>query len=153
MKISEKGFSILEVIIAIALLAGAATAVLKGFDSLNFLKKKSEQSSSIESILSSQLDEIRANIASEKIDFKSEDFLSLSDVNDVKNSLVLRWNKNGIYQPVDCPECKGRLGYVIVPYRIGTLLFRGLFLVTIRVTHDDLLTGRFSQYSYIVRGE
>ena len=150
---SQKGFSLLEVMIAMALLIGVSAAVLQGFDSLNFLKERSEQGSSIESILSSQLDEIRANIANEKIDFKAEDFLNLTDLDDVKDSLIMRWNNNGVFQAADCPHCKGRIGYVIEPYKIGSLLFRGLLSVTIRVTHDELLSGRFSQYTYIVRGE
>ena len=153
MKNNEKGFSLLEVIVAMAIVMGTSFAVMKGFDSLNVLKSISNEKSSIESILMSQLDEIRSNIVNEKIDFKADAFLSLNTFETVNTSLVMRWNQNGIYKASDCTQCKGRIGYVIEPYKVGTLVFRGLFLVTIRVTHSEIFKNRYRQYSYIVRGK
>jgi hypothetical protein len=50
--------------------------------------------------------------------------------------LPLAWDNNSIYDLADCPECKGRLGYVIQPYPIQSI--RGVYLVTIRVSHPKL---------------
>jgi len=149
---NEIGFSIMEAVVGLAIVGLGASGILTGIDTLNSSKIKVDESIGLEVILASVVDEVRSNIMREKVDFRAkEEFLDLSSLPDVKNSLKMGWNKGGINP--DCTSCKGRIGYVVTPYRVGTLLYRGLYEVNIRVTHDEIFPNRFKQYRFIVRGE
>jgi hypothetical protein len=149
---NDSGFSIIEAVVALGIIGIGAYGLLEGLDSITSSKTKVDESIGLEIILAAVVDEVRSNITREKVDFKAhENFLSLTNIDDVKDSLKMGWNKNGIQ--VDCINCAGKFGYVVSPYKVGTLLYRGLFEVSIRVTHDKLFPNRFKQYRFIVRGE
>jgi type II secretory pathway pseudopilin PulG len=150
---NHKGFGILESIIAMALFGAGIYIVLNGIDVISSSKDKASEKMDLEKIISSSFEQIRSSIQSEKIDFKaSENFLSKSTYSEVQESLVLRWNKNGITTIDGCSTCKGRMGYVVTPYQIGNLTFRGMYKVTLRVTHEVLFPNEFREYQFIVKG-
>lgn len=149
---NNSGFSIMEAVVGLAIIGLGASGILTGLDSITTNKSKVNKSIGLEVILSGVVDEVRSNIMREKVDFRArEEFLNLTVLEDVKASLKLGWNQNGI--DADCTSCKGRIGYVVTPYKVGTLLYRGLYEVNIRVTHEEILPNRFNQYRFIVRGE
>ena len=149
---NNSGFSIMEAVVGLAIIGLGASGILTGLDSITTNKSKVNESIGLEVILSGVVDEVRSNIMREKVDFRArEEFLNLTVLEDVKASLKLGWNQNGV--DADCTSCKGRIGYVVTPYKVGTLLYRGLYEVNIRVTHEEILPNRFNQYRFIVRGE
>lgn len=150
---NQRGFSLIEAVVALGLFGAGIYGVFEGIDMIGSQKNKAYDKIDLEIILSSTLEEIRSNISLEKIDFQAKsEFLDLSTYSDVRDSLVMRWDKNGITTAAGCGGCKGRLGYVVTPYKVGDLSFNGLYFVNVRVTHDDLFPNQFRQYKFIVRG-
>lgn len=148
---SSKGFGIIEVLLAFALLGTGAYIALNAMDFIEGRKRKVDKSTSMISMISSMLESIRSNIAMEKIDFNADKFLALTTAEGVKDSLRMCWVRDGII-PIDLyPNCPGRIGYVVTPMKTGTMEIRGLYLVTIRLTHDKMFPGEFKQYEFIVR--
>lgn len=150
---NSKGFSIIEAVVAMGILGVASYGVLEGLDQINSSKTKAVNQMNLEVTLSAIVDEVRSNIAREKIDFKAyENFINLSNYEEVRESLYMRWNKSGVMTQDACSSCKGRIGYVVTPYKVGSLTYKGLYEITIRVTHDELFQNRFKQFNFIVRG-
>ena len=148
---SEKGFGILEVIIGLALLGTGAYLVLTGLDFIGEKKNVADKNASVENMLAGLIESVRSNISMEKVDFNATEWLALSTPEGVKNSLKMCWVKDGLL-PIDIyPDCPGRLGYVVTPMKTGSLELRGLYKVTIRLTHDELFPREFKQYDFIVK--
>lgn len=147
------GFGVLEIMISLGILGVATYAILNGLDFLTSSKQNVEKKVYLENILSNIVESARANIAMEKVDFDADNtFLKNSVYEDVRNSLNLRWVKDGIVRASDCPNCTGRIGYVVTPLKTTSLEFRGIYKVTVRVTHDEEFPGEFKQYDFIVKG-
>jgi hypothetical protein len=60
-------------------------------------------------------------------------------------NLPVAWSLDLTAPVVDCLKCPGRLGYTIQPFD-G---MRGLYLVTVRVTHTDW-TEAYRDYEFVV---
>lgn len=149
----EKGFGFLEVMIAISILGVGSFFVLEGYDMLTNSKVKIDKKLSNEITLSNIIESVRSNIIFEKVDFKAETtFLGNSGFEEVQTSLKLCLVNNGLIPLDNYPTCPGRLGYVVAPLKVGTLTLRGLYKVTIRLTHTQLFPGTFKQYEFIVKG-
>lgn len=148
---NSRGFGLIEVMIGFAILATGALIILNGIDFLNEKKTVADKSTAIENMVTGLVESIRSNIAMEKIDFNSADFLDNTSYETIKKSLKLCWVNDGIL-PLDVyPNCPGRIGYVITTLKTGPLELRGLYKVTIRLTHSELYPNSFKQYEFIVK--
>ncbi|MFP5386257.1 MAG: hypothetical protein ACLGHN_09285 [Bacteriovoracia bacterium] len=151
--LNQKGVSLIEAVVGFAILGIGTFLVLQGLDFLGSHKSKTDDQVSFENTLVGVLETIKSNITFEKVDFSAEQsFLSYSTYEEVKPSLKLCWIKDGIIPLEQLPNCPGRLGYVVTPLKVGGMTFRGLYKVTLRVTHDQLMAGSFRQYEFIVKG-
>lgn len=149
----QKGFGLLETMIGFAIMGVGTFLILQGLDMFDSSKTRVDKSINLESTLSNILESVKSNIILEKVDFKAEEnFFNNTAFQDVKNSLKLCWVKDGVITIDNYPNCPGRLGYVVVPLKVGTLTLRGLYKVTIRITHDELFPNSFRQYEFIVKG-
>ncbi len=151
--LSQKGIGLLETIIAFAIIGIGTFLILQGLDQFDSSKSRVNKSINLESTLSSIVESVKANIVLEKVDFQADTtFLHHSSYNDVKNSLKLCWLNEGLIPNDGSSQCTGRLGYVVTPLKVGNLTLRGLYKVTVRLTHDELFPGSFKQYEFIVKG-
>lgn len=149
--INNRGMTLVETIVGFAILGAVFLVVVNGIDFIDNKKKEQTVSYSGEIIISSLVESIRSNIYREKIDPDPDSFLKLNSVNDVKQQLHLCWTKDGYY-PRGNQDCPGRMGYSISTLGTGGgSIYRGLYKVTIRVTHDTLFPDRVKQYEFIVK--
>ncbi len=150
---NQQGFGILETMIGFAIMGVGTYLILQGLDMFDSSKGRVDKSINLENTLSNIVESVKSNIILEKIDFQADtNFLSKSTYQEVKDSLKLCWVKDGVIPLDNYPNCPGRLGYVVTPLKVGTLTLRGLYRVTVRLTHDEIYAGRFKQYEFIVKG-
>lgn len=150
---SQRGFGLLEVLVATALLGGGIYTIMAGLDYIEKNKTVTEKNVTLENTISSIVESVRANIVMEKIDFQaSTTWLNNTTFEDIKNSLKICWDRNGMTPLEPGGDCPGRIGYVVTPMKTGNLEIRGLYHVTVRVVHSELFPGRSREYQFIVRG-
>jgi len=152
MKRSQRGFGILEIMISMGLLGVGVYFVINGFSIITDSKKDVDESLALDTMVTNLIESIRINVAMEKIDFQPDEFLRPTRLEDVNALLKSCWGRAGIYTPAPQDKCKGRVGYVVTPYKVGGMTLLGLYRVTVRVTHETALEGRFKQFEFIVRG-
>ena len=148
---SQKGMGMVEVLMGFALAGVGAFIVLNAVDFLGDKKAVIDKNASMENIITGVMETVRSNIAMEKIDFAPEGFLNNTTYEAVEKSLKLCWVNDGIIPLEEYPGCPGKIGYVVAPMKAGTMEFRGLYKVTVRVTHKELLPNQFKQYEFIVK--
>jgi len=148
---SQAGIGIAEVLASVALIGVGSFIMINGVDFLDRNRSKMDKSVAFENTLSSLVESIRSNIASEKITFNSNDFLKHTTYESVRESLPLCWTNDGMFPKEIAPTCPGKLGYAIYPYKSGSMELRGVYKITIRATHETFFPGEFKQYEFIVR--
>jgi hypothetical protein len=152
------GLGVLEVVLSAGLVGVGLYVVMSGVDFLTDNKTVVDKNIEMEQMISGIVENVRSNINMEKVDFavdpstKENLFLMNSTYQAVKDSLKLRWTRDGIIPADLCQDCAGRIGYVVTPYRSGSITFRGLYKVTIRMTHDQMFPNEFKQFDFIVKG-
>lgn len=147
---NNKGATLVETMVGFGILGTVTLVVTSGIDFIDDKKKAQKESYAGEIIISSLVETIRSNIYREKIDPVPEVFLANRSVEDVKKQLNLCWTNAGYY-PRGNQNCPGRMGYTISTLGTGATVFRGLYKVTVRVTHDTLFPKRIKQYEFVVR--
>lgn len=148
---SEKGLSLVEVITGFALAGAGAFLILNGLDFLERRKSTIDSSANQEAIVSGLVESIRSNITMEKIDFNPKPFLNAKEVSALEPYLKLCWLSNDIIPIEVFPTCQGKAGYVVYPLQIGNLEYKGMYKVTIKLTHESLFPGIIKQYDFIVK--
>lgn len=151
--LKEKGFGMVEVLMSFAILGAGIYTIMAGLDFLESKKDTTDKNVSMELMISSVVESVRSNIIMEKVDFNATaSWLANTTYNDVTDSLKMCWNERGIFPVTSVPDCPGRIGYVVTPFKTGNLEIRGLYLVTIRLVNTKLFPNEFKQYEFIVRG-
>lgn len=133
----QKGNSMIEILIASAIVIIVFSSTLTY---VVHIKKNTQQVISSRS-RSVQIQKIVQMIMSDPKLFKVNfDASEVATCTALKNEdLPLAWDDHNIYELADCPGCKGRLGYVIQPFPLQSI--RGVYVVTIRITHPKLTTN------------
>lgn len=149
--LNAAGIGLVEVMLGFGLIGAGAFVILNGVDFISEKKSIVDRRASMEGGVRGLVESIRANIAMEKVDFNGEDFLSKTTLPEVTEQLKLCWYKDGIIPIEQFPNCPGRIGYVITTLKTGPLDLRGLYKVTIRLTHSELIPGEFKQYEFVVK--
>ncbi len=136
-KLNQSGMSIVEVLFAsFALMIVFLAAMSFAVD----IKKRTINISSKRSYVS-EYEKIANLIISDpklfKVSFDPSETTRCNLLDVAK--LPIAWDQKDVYELEDCPNCPGRIGYVIQPYDIPTL--RGVYKVTFRLTHTTLTQG------------
>lgn len=148
---NQHGVGMVEVLMGFALAGVGAFIILNAVDYLSEKKAVVDKNATMENIITGLMESIRSNIIMEKIDFQPEGFLDHTTFEAVHENLQLCWVNDGIIPVKEYPGCPGRVGYVVTPMTAGSMEFRGLFKVTVRITHTELFPGQFKQYEFIVK--
>lgn len=148
---TQRGIGIIEIMLGISIAGVGLLIVMNGIDFLSSKKKVVDKNATLEFMISGIVEAIRSNISMEKLDFKAEEFLEKTTFKEVESTLNLCWVKDGLIPRDAYPNCPGKFGYVITSFKIGSLEFRGLYKVTLRLTHEELFPGEYRQYEFIVK--
>lgn len=127
---------------------GVATYLLIG--SSQVLQKQNKdirESVAMERFTNLYYDRINSNINLYKITYDPTNFLDAVTPTEIENNLPLAWNANLMTDKDKCTNCKGRMGYVIVPVDD----YRGLYRLTIRFTHTERIKG-YKDYTFLITG-
>jgi hypothetical protein len=133
----------------VSVLGAASYLGMQGLSSINSVKKQSTRGNSLQNTIYSVVNEIQSNVSIHKVSFDPSEFLKTTDPVKLRESLPLSWDDDVIIFRDQCPQCPGRLGYVIYP--IGSD-YKGLWKVTLRVTHDVMFKDSYQDYSFIISG-
>lgn len=149
--ITQKGFGLVEVMMGFAILGIGTTIALQGIDFIENKKVMIDREATQEGLLTGLIESIRANVAMEKVDYAADEFLNNTTYEAVHKSLQLCWVHDGIIPLETFPKCPGRIGYVVSPLKMGPMELRGLYKVTVRMTHSELYPNTYKQYEFIVK--
>lgn len=147
----QKGIGIIEVMVAVGISGVGLLIIMNGIDFLSSKKTVVDKNATLEFMVSGIIESIRSNISMEKLDFKPHEFLERTNFDEVEASLNLCWVKDGMIPRDAYPNCPGKMGYVVTPFRVGSLELRGLYKVTLRLTHAELFPNEYRQYEFVVK--
>ena len=143
-KKNEKGNVLIDSLVAIGIIAIVAYTSISGITQIERLMASIDTKQVLGSEVNELIESIRNNLESYKLDYRFvPDGTSVyaNTTLDTTN-LPMAWDA-GFQAPVaQCATCRGRYGFVIQPYE----KFRGLFLVTIAVTHTDWASPKNFQF-------
>ncbi|MGI4993347.1 hypothetical protein ACRXCV_11990 [Halobacteriovorax sp. GFR7] len=148
MKLDNRGLSLAEIVVTAGLLGVLIYAFVGGQNVFRKANKKSRSQVVQYNIVHSLYRKISSNSALFQMNLNSDDFLSMTSVQDLNEKLPLAWNDKLVTSVDECPSCPGRLGYVLIPHPS----YRGLLKLVIRVTHRSYIEG-FKDYEFIISGE
>lgn len=146
-QLRNKGFSLIEVILALGILG---STIYFFTVSSSFITKQTadiKRVMSYEKVAVSLYENIRRNIHIYQTTYDPSPFLGITDKVTLLEKLPLAWNDNGYMDVKDCPQCKGRTGFVISPIP-G---YRGLYRLVIRFVHETLI-DTFIEYNFFISG-
>lgn len=125
MKLNQKGFTLIEVLVALTMILTVGSLFSLGFLNYQKIHLKTKTSSNVMKQINNLVESIRPNLQAYQINFDPGTQLSA-------DSLPMAWNKDYIGKASDCPDCPGRMGYTIQPTTQS-----GLYLVNVMVTHKE----------------
>ncbi len=149
--LSEQGFSLIENVVALGILGILCAGLFGGMAVMQQLSTVSRMMSSVDKQISDIADSIRVALESHQIDFARPiaanmdgNIEAINAALDVKK-LPMAWDVGVIASAKECPQCKGRYGFVIQPYES----FPGLYLVTLRLTNTEW-DAPYRDYHFVV---
>lgn len=136
MKLSQRlykssGFTIVEMLVAIALIVTGSLVLIGGFNSLNKISKTTDVTSNYDKQINEISSNIKAGIENYQINFNYKDNIEKELL--PKDSLPMVWDVGASGTKEECIWCKGNYGYTIRPLEE----MRGLYYVQVRFTHKS----------------
>ncbi|MEH0861020.1 hypothetical protein [Halobacteriovorax sp. DPLXC-1] len=148
MKLDNKGLSLAEIVVTAGLLGVLIYAFVGGQNIFRSANKKSRSQVVQHNLVNSLYRKISSNSAVFQVNMNSDEFLSMTSVQDLNEKLPLAWNDKLVTSVEECPSCPGRMGYILIPHPT----YRGLLKLVIRVTHKSYIEG-FKDYEFVISGE
>jgi type II secretory pathway pseudopilin PulG len=141
--LNQRGYSLIEIGVALGIMLVGIFVITRGMDSMREITEDTLTLSANERQINMIADNLRTGLEQYQINFDQSD-KRLEEILKV-DTLPMAWDvgKNGPAE--NCPTCKGRYGYSIQVLE----RYRGLFLVTLRVTHKDW-SEPFRDYKFVV---
>ncbi|UYL08332.1 hypothetical protein B9G69_014920 [Bdellovibrio sp. SKB1291214] len=141
---NKKGQGIIESLVALGLISVIGMTFAGGLISLRNTSKKSVMASATDRQIADIAENIKAGVQDYQVNFdydqqKIDDYLPI-------NNLPMLWDVGMVASKGECPRCEGTYGYIIQPYE----KYRGLYLVTLRMTHKSWLPEKFRDYNFVV---
>jgi len=126
---SNKGLTIVELLVATGILGFALVSFIGGFIALKNISQRTSVTSTFDKQINEICGNIKAGIETYQINFNYKDNTS-SDQLPV-DQLPMAWDVDVVSTKNDCPWCQGAYGYTIQPLET----MRGLYAVQVRFTH------------------
>lgn len=136
-----------EMMVGLGLFSIVTYQFIGGSNFLRTFSNETAESVSLENIVNSIYENVSTNISLYKVDYDPEEFLKAVSANELEKKLDYAWSKDQFVPKAECPQCPGRLGYVLVPIAN----YRGLYQLIIRVTQKEKIEG-FRDYTYLISG-
>lgn len=139
---SQQGFSLVETLVAVALVALVGFSLVVGVHQFRILVAKSQLTQAVDRQIMDIVENIRPNINLYQIDYTLTEAERMAALN--LDRLPMAWDVGILARVADCTVCAGRYGYVIQPYPV----YPGLYLLTVRLTHRSWESYR--DYTFLV---
>ncbi|QLY26993.1 hypothetical protein [Bdellovibrio sp. KM01] len=140
----SKGQSIVEALVALGLISVIGLAFTGGLVQLRNTSKSSLLASATDRQVSDISENIKAGVQDYQVNFDYDP--SQIDTYLALNNLPMQWDVGRVAAKGQCDTCQGTYGYLIQPYE----KYRGLYLVTLRMTHKSWLPEKFRDYTFVV---
>lgn len=139
MKLTNKGFSILEAMLGLAMLTLVGSFFISGITGMRKVAKDSGTKNSLYKQINDVIENIRPNVRMYQITYGTSD--EERDRLLAVDKLPMAWGNGSLSTAEKCPSCPGRYGYVIQAYPS----IKGLYIVTVRMSHKDWAQGQETQ--------
>jgi prepilin-type N-terminal cleavage/methylation domain-containing protein len=141
--ISQKGFSLAEVMVAVGLVAVIGFSLVSGIVHFRRIVEKAKVSQVLELQINDIVENIRPNINRYQVTYEySKEFRERRLAVD---SLPNAWDVGIVSTVAECPSCLGRYGFLVQPYTN----MPGLYVLTVRMTYKGWSEGH-KDYSFLV---
>lgn len=131
-RITQKsGFTIVEMLVALALIVAGTFVLIGGFNSLTKIAKNTDVTSNYDKQINEISSNIKAGIENYQINFNYKDSTEKELL--TNDALPMVWDVDAAGTKEECPWCKGTYGYTIRPLEA----MRGLYYVQVRFTHKS----------------
>ena len=137
----QSGYSLVEILVALAIIVVVGSIFSAGFLNYHNMQLKSKTSSTVMRHVNNLVENIRPNLQLYQINFDPNIDL---DQRLQTGSLPMAWSRDYLGKAADCPQCPGRLGYILRPSTQA-----GLFLLTMRVTNTSWGTKYVEYETYM----
>lgn len=141
---NQKGQSIVEALIALGMISVIGFTFVGGLTSLRKLSTNSLLASATDRQVADISENIKSGVQDYQVNF-NYDPDEVTKILAVKN-LPMAWDVGRVAAKADCPTCGGTYGYIIQPYE----KYRGLYLVTLRMTHKSWVGEEYRDYNFVV---
>jgi hypothetical protein len=151
-KNSRRGATFAEVIVAAAVLGVLSGALITALTQYNSRRNRIVTLGSKDIQIAGLVENVRANLqffqAHYEVYNRSRAVNAIDRIMPDVDSLPLVWSANGaIATPTQCPTCEGKLGMLIQPF--PTDFNASIFLITLRLSHPELNSGRPTDYRFL----
>ncbi|WP_413587404.1 type IV pilus modification PilV family protein [Bdellovibrio sp. HCB274] len=141
---NNHGQTIIEALVALGLISVIGLTFAGGMSNLYKTSQASLMAGSTDRQVNDIAENIKAGVQDYQVNFnydqtKIDDFLP-------PDNLPMLWDVGRVAERGNCDTCQGSYGYIIQPYE----LYRGLYLVTLRMTHKSWKSEKFRDYTFVV---
>ncbi|MBO9667801.1 MAG: hypothetical protein J7501_13440 [Bdellovibrio sp.] len=143
---NSKGQTIIDSLVALGLISIVGLTFAGGMGALRNISKASLLTSTTDRQVSDISENIKAGVQNYQVNFNvnqaaADDYLKVEN-------LPMSWDIGIVTKKGECDTCKGTYGYIIQPYE----QFRGLYLVTLRMTYEDWKKNNeaYRDYKFVV---
>ena len=148
--LNSKGFTLVEILISLALLGGLIFGVMRGVGYFSGQGAKIEDKLVLQKNILNLVESIQSNVSFYQVNFNDEEFVRTTNYKEVKKMLPMAWSKKQYVKAQDCPQCPGRIGFSITPLSAS---YRGMYQLRIRVTHDKLYKDSYRDFLFVIKGK
>ena len=153
---NNKGFTIMEALVGIGLLAIVMVTATQGYDYIKKSQSKMITMNTTENRVNEIIQTVKGNISQQIISFPGSTLIAGSNGTILTDSYIdtvlgaadlpMAWSTTTDTKVSECSNCPGRYGYIITPIPD----YGGLYLVSIRFTHTEWGAGTTKNFSFVV---
>lgn len=142
--LNSKGQGIVESLVALGMITVIGMTFAGGMVQLHKTSHASLLGSATDRQIADIAENIKAGVQDYQVNFDSDP--AQIDTYLALENLPMVWDVGRVAAKGQCDACGGTYGYIIQPYEN----YRGLYLVTLRMTHKSWLPEKFRDYNFVV---
>lgn len=155
----ESGMTMVEVLIGAAIIGLSMQAFVAGIEYLRQSYRQTRLRITEDRQISALIASMRANISKFQVSTQyvgstvtvpdgngGSNTVDFVDAMLDDNNLPIAWDEYVMTTPQNCPDCVGRMGYVVQPF-LGA---SGVYQVTLKVRNKQLFKDSLRTYKYVV---